>query len=73
MVTFKDAHPIPGVDDCLDALSWSRVFITLDCASGYWQVKVNPTDKEKTAFSTGGNLYKFMVMPFGLTNAPSRG
>ena len=39
-VTCKDAHPLPRVDDCLDALSGSQVFSTLDCASGYWQVEM---------------------------------
>ena len=29
-VTCKDAHPLPRLDDCLDALSGSRVFSTLD-------------------------------------------
>ncbi|MEW8548469.1 MAG: reverse transcriptase domain-containing protein, partial [Candidatus Thiodiazotropha sp.] len=70
-VTCKDAHPLPRVDDCLDALSGSKVFSTLDCASGYWQVEMNLEDREKTAFSTGENLFQFKVMPFGLTNAPA--
>lgn len=70
-VTCKDAHPLPRVDDCLDALSGAKVFSTLDCASGYWQVELKPEDREKTAFSTGENLYQFKVMPFGLTNAPA--
>ena len=70
-VTCKDAHPLPRVDDCLDALSGARVFSTLDCASGYWQVELKPEDREKTAFSTGENLYQFKVMPFGPTNAPA--
>ena len=70
-VTCKDAHPLPRVDDCLDALSGAKVFSTLDCASGYWQVELRPEDREKTAFSTGENLYQFKVMPFGLTNTPA--
>ena len=47
------------------------MFSTLDCASGYWQVEMKPQDREKTAFSTGENLFQFQVMPFGLTNAPA--
>ncbi|MES9902836.1 MAG: reverse transcriptase domain-containing protein [Sedimenticola sp.] len=69
--THKDAHPLPRIDDCLDALTGASVFTTLDCASGYWQVEVDEADREKTAFSTGSNLYQFRVMPFGLTNAPA--
>ena len=39
--------------------------------SGYWQVEVHPSDREKTAFSTGRGLWQFKVMPFGLCNAPA--
>ncbi len=37
--------------------------------SGYWQVEVSPSDREKTAFITGSGLWQFTVMPFGLCNA----
>ncbi len=70
-LTRKDAHPLPRIDDTLDALSDARLFSTLDLASGYWQVEVEPTDREKTAFTTPFGLYQFRVMPFGLCNAPS--
>eukprot|EP00731_Ephydatia_muelleri_P008911 Em0004g1249a len=70
-VTRKDAHPIPRIDETLDALHGACWFSTLDLASGYWQVKVAPEDREKTAFTTPYGLYQFCVMPFGLCNAPS--
>ena len=70
-VTVKDSYPLPRIDDCLDALSGSQWFCTLDLASGYWQVEMEEKDKEKTAFSTGSGLYQFNVMPFGLCNAPA--
>ena len=70
-VTKKDAHPLPRIDDTLDQLSGAHWFSTLDLASGYWQVEMEPADKEKTAFSTPFGLFQFNVMPFGLCNAPS--
>ena len=39
--------------------------------SGYWQVRVNPEHREKTAFCTSEGLFEFNVMPFGLCNAPA--
>jgi hypothetical protein len=70
-VTKKDAYPLPRIDDTLDALSGAKIFTTLDLASGYWQVEMDPNDREKSAFVTHQGLYEFNVMPFGLCNAPS--
>ena len=70
-VTIKDAYPIPRVDECLDALTGSKWFSTVDLNSGFWQVALDMSDKDKTAFGTTLGLYQFTVMPFGLVNAPS--
>ncbi|TPP64425.1 Retrovirus Pol polyprotein from transposon 17.6 [Fasciola gigantica] len=48
-----------------------RYFTTLDLASGYWQIEVEPEDREKAAFAIPSGLYEFQTMPFGLTNAPA--
>ncbi|MDY6929837.1 MAG: RNase H-like domain-containing protein [Pseudomonadota bacterium] len=69
--TVKDAYPLPRIEDNLDALQGSKYFSTLDLLSGFWQVEVEPKDRDKTAFSVaGGGFYRFCTMPFGLTNAP---
>lgn len=71
--TTKDAYPLPLPDEVQDRLSRSIVFSTLDLQSGYWQLPVNPADREKTAFCPGPGmgLYEFQRMPFGLSGAPS--
>ena len=69
-VTVKDAFPLPRIDDSLDCLAGSKWFSTLDMASGYWQVGMDPTTKQKAAFVTTSGLYEWNVMPFGLSNAP---
>ena len=70
--TIKDAHPLPRIDDLLDALHGAKWFSTLDLKSGYWQVPIAEQDKEKIAFRTSsGQLFEFNQVPFGLCNAPA--
>ena len=70
--TVKDAHPLPRIDDLLDALHGAKWFFTLDLKSGYWQVPISEQDKAKTAFRTSsGQLFEFNQVPFGLCNAPA--
>ncbi len=70
-VTIKDAHPIPPINESIDALSGAKFFCSLDLVSGYHQVPMHPESKEKTAFCTRSGLYSWNVMGFGLTNAPA--
>ena len=70
-LTVKDAYPIPRVDDCLDALSGSKWYSTMDLSSGFWQVGLAEEDREKSAFATSLGLFQWTVMPFGLVNSPS--
>ena len=70
-VTIKDAYPLPRVEDCIDNLEGAQWFCTMDVQSGFWQVELDPKDKEKTSFCTRLGLYQFNVLPFGLTNAPA--
>ena len=68
-VTQQDGHPLPRIDELLDIFGKAKYFSTLDLASGYWQVAMDPNDQAKTAFITSQGLYEFKVMLFGLTNA----
>ena len=72
VATVKDAHPLPRIDDLLDALHGAQCFSTLNLKSGYWQVPIMKRDKAKTTFHTSsGQLYEFNQVPFGLCNAPA--
>lgn len=44
--------------------------MSLDLASGYYQVEMAKKDKEKTVFICSQGLFEYNVMPFGLRNAP---
>lgn len=70
-VTHKDAYPLPRIEESLTGLKKARWYSTLDLASGYWQVEMDPQDRQKTAFTTPMGLYEFDRMPFGLCNAPA--
>jgi hypothetical protein len=52
-VTKRDCFPLPLIDDTLYTLEGDKWFSTLELKSGYWQINVQPDDKEKTVFSTG--------------------
>jgi hypothetical protein len=44
-------EPMPNVDTLLDCIRGACIFSSLDLASGYWQIRMNPADCEKTRFS----------------------
>ena len=69
--TTKDSYPLPRIDDALESLSHNRIFTTMDCTSGFWQIETHPDDKHKSAFLTHDGLYEFNVMPMGLKNSPA--
>ena len=71
-LTIPDSHPLPRIDDTLEALGGSCWFSTLDLKSGFHQVSIAEEDRPKTAFSIpGSGLWQWRVLPFGLINSPS--
>ena len=59
-------HPLPLIDDLLDRLGGAKYFSTLDVKSGYHQMPVKESDKDKTSLlslgaNTGGNKAVHLV------------
>ena len=71
LVTKKDSYALPRIDEALALLNGNLYFSSLDCNAGYFQIPMEQSSKEKTAFITDQGLFQFNVMSFGLTNAPA--
>ena len=61
---------MPRIDDTLDKLCGKKFFSTLDLASAYYQMELEESAKEKTAFVIEDHLCQFARMPFELCNGP---
>ena len=70
-LTVKNKYPLPRIDDMLDALSGAKVFSSLDLRQAYHQIKLQDSDKPKTAFRTPFGHYQWATLSMGLTNAPA--
>ncbi|CAM5146708.1 unnamed protein product [Natator depressus] len=65
-VTCPDNYPMPRTDELLEKLGRAQFISTLDLTKGYWQVPLDESAKERSAFATHVGLYEFNVFPFGL-------
>jgi hypothetical protein len=70
-VTQFGTYPLPLIEQASLALHGSKYFSTIDMYSGFWQVKIAPEDKMKTAFSTPSEHYHFQRVHYGLIKSPS--
>ena len=66
----NNSYPLSDISDILSSLHQSKYFSCVDLKCGYWQVEVEPEDRQKTAFVCHAGLFEFNVMPFGLSSAP---
>jgi hypothetical protein len=70
-ITKPDVYPLPRIEDLLHSTGNATFISTMDLKAGYYQVKVSPEDRDKTAFITPFGVYRFKRLPFGLRNAPA--
>ena len=69
--TKMDAYPIARIDRMFERVGAAKYISTLDLTKGYWQIPLEESTIEKSAFTTLSGLYEFLVMPFGMKTAPA--
>ena len=69
----KDAYPLSLPDEVQDRLTGAKICTTRHLQCGYWQMTINPSNREKTAFCPVPEmgLFQFCCMPFGLSGTLS--
>ena len=70
-ITKGDSFPIPNLIDMLFSLQGMKYFTTIDLVKGYYQVEMEESSIEKTAFTTPLSHWEFLRMPFGVKNGPA--
>lgn len=68
-ITVPDTYPLPRCDDLLSALAGAKYFSALDLESGFWQVPLEESSKDKATFAYPGGARRYDTMPFGLKGA----
>nr|GFB81296.1 reverse transcriptase domain-containing protein [Tanacetum cinerariifolium] len=63
-------YPISDSPWMLERLAGNEYYCFLDGFSGYFQIPIDPRDKEKTTFTCPYGTFAYRRMPFGLCNAP---
>ena len=68
----KDSYPLLNINEVLESLVGVGHFSCLDLKSGFWQIKMDESSKQYTAFTVDNlGFFECNHMPFGLCNAPA--
>ena len=65
----REHHIFPSLEDIAPKLAESKVFSTLDAASGFWQIPIDEDSQLLTTFITPFGRYAFCRLPFEISSA----
>lgn len=66
----RERYILPQVEDILPQLAGAKHFSSLDAASGFWAIPLDPESSLLTTFITPYGRYCFRRLPFGISSAP---
>lgn len=66
-----DRFPLPNITEIFDSLSGALYFTHLDLSQGYYQVELEPSSRNCTAFTTNKGQFQMTRLPMGLKTSPS--
>ena len=70
-LTIADPYYMASMEEILERVGGSKIISKIDLCKGFYQVEVEPSSQEKTAFVSPYGKFEFGRMPFGLKNAPA--
>ena len=68
--TIKNAYPLPLIPSLINKLRDAKYYTKVDIRWGYNNVRIDPEDRWKAAFTTQSGLYEPVVMFFGMCDSP---
>ena len=68
--TIKLTWPIPSIEETFDTLEGIAYFTSNDMSAGFYQVPMEESSQDYTAFSTPFGFFMWLRMPMGLTGSP---
>lgn len=71
IVTKREVYEFHRTDEMSDLLCNAKFFPSLELKSGHWQMELEESDCEQTAFVTPDGIYEFKALPFGVCCAPT--
>ena len=67
--TIKSTWPIPSIEEKFDTLESSAYFTSIDMSAGFYQVPMEESSQDYTAFSTPIGSFKWLRIPMELTGS----
>jgi transposase InsO family protein len=66
----RQQYMLPNLEDIAPKLAGAIVFSSLDAASGYYQIPLDPSSSMMTTFMTPFGRFRFERIPMGISAAP---